>query len=109
MRLQTLSCLHATRVVRGVKVKACDHVLTDNATYCRDSAQTHEGLPVVDSSGQPTKKVHAFGPKWQALYASEYDSVVFQNPTLKCAAPCADIMSFSGLCCCAASAFSYSD
>ena len=45
---------------------------------------------MVDSAGQPTKKVHAFGPKWQALYAPDYDSVVFQNPALKCAAssPC---------------------
>ena len=48
-------------------------------------AQTHEGLPVVDADGQPTKKVHAFGPKWQALYAPEYDSVTFASPTLKCA------------------------
>ncbi len=48
-------------------------------------AQTHEGLPVVDATGQPTKRVHAFGPKWQALYAPEYESITFRNPTLKCA------------------------
>ena len=54
-----------------------------NCSLCL--VQTHEGLPVVDADGQPTKRVHAFGPRWRALYAPGYESIVFKSPSFKCA------------------------
>ena len=41
--------------------------------------QTQEGYPLVDSSGQPTKKVHTYGAHWAEQIGDGYEAETFSN------------------------------